>query len=146
MARLARLAGNKTHIGYKRRPGSYGCKPSLVFDNTLDRQFSVDAPDRVWVTDITYIQTLEGFAYRALGIDLYSRRVVGWRVSGRQTTDGVLQALLIALGRRKPRTRILIHSDQGSQFTSIDWASFLKANNLKHSPLNDAAHRLPGSG
>jgi putative transposase len=54
VARLAQLAGIKAQIGYKRRPGSYGGKPSVVVDNTLDRQFDVGSPDRVWVTDITY--------------------------------------------------------------------------------------------
>jgi putative transposase len=97
----------------------------VVIDNTLDRQFDVEAPDRVWVTDITYIRTLEGFTYLAVVIDLYSRRVIGWSMQGRQTTDVVLQALLMAVWRRKPKSKVLIHSDQGSQFTSIDWASFL---------------------
>ena len=91
------------------------------------------APDRVWVTDITYIRTLEGFAYLAVVIDLYSRRVVGWSMQSRQTTDVVLQALLMAVWRRKPKNKVLIHSDQGSQFTSMDWASFLRAHNLEHS-------------
>jgi putative transposase len=133
VARLARQAGIKAQIGYKRRPGSYGGKPSVVIDNTLDRQFDVEAPDRVWVTDITYIRTLEGFAYLAVVIDLYSRRVVGSAIQGRQTTDVVLQALLMAVWRRKPKSKILIHSDQGSQFTSMDWASFLKHHDLEHS-------------
>ena len=133
VARLAKLAGIRAQIGYKRRPGSYGGKPSVVVDNTLDRQFDVAAPDRIWVTDITYIRTLEGFAYLAVVIDLYARRVVGWSLQSRQTTDVVLHALLMAVWRRKPRNRVLIHSDQGSQFTSRDWASFLKAHNLEHS-------------
>ena len=133
VARLAGLAGIKAQIGYKRRPGVYGGKPSVIVDNTLDRQFDVDAPDRVWVTDITYIRTLEGFAYLAAVIDLYARRVVGWSLQSRQTTDIVLQALLMAVWRRKPKNRVLVHSDQGSQFTSMDWASFLKAHNLEHS-------------
>ena len=60
---------------------------SVVVDNTLDRQFDVEEPDKVWVTDITYIRTLEGFAYLAVVIDLYSRRVVGWSMQSRQTTD-----------------------------------------------------------
>jgi len=131
VARLTSLAGIKAQIGYKRRPGSYGGKPSLVVDNSLDRQFNVDAPDRIWVTDITYIRTLEGFAYLAVVIDLYSRRVVGWSMQSRQTTDLVLQALLMAVWRRKPKHKVLIHSDQGSQFTSMDWASFLRAHNLE---------------
>jgi len=134
VARLAsRLAGIKAKIGYKRRPGSYGGKPSRVVDNTLARQFDVAAPDKTWVTDITYIRTQEGFAYLAVVIDLYSRRVVGWSMQNRQTTDLVLQALLMAVWRRKPKGKVLIHSDQGSQFTSMDWTSFLKDHNLEHS-------------
>ena len=133
VARLTRMAGIKAQIGYKRRSGTYGGKPSIAVDNTLDRQFDVPAPDKVWVTDITYIKTNEGFAYLAVVIDLYSRRVVGWSIQNRQTTDLVLQALLMAVWRRKPAGKVLIHSDQGSQFTSIDWASFLKQHNLEHS-------------
>ena len=133
VARLARLAGIRAEIGYRRRPGSYGGRPTDIVDNTLDRQFDVEAPDRAWVTDITYIRTQEGFAYLAVVIDLYSRRVVGWSMQSRQTTDLVLQALLMAVWRRKPKNRVLIHSDQGSQFTSRDWASFLKHHNLEHS-------------
>ena len=133
VARLAGLAGIKAQIGDKRRPGIYGGRPSFVVDNTLDRQFDVEVPDKAWVTDITYIRTLEGFAYLAVVIDLYSRRVVGWSMQSRQITDVVLQALLMAVWRRKPQGKVLIHSDQGSQFTSMDWASFLKHHNLEHS-------------
>ncbi|MGP4753983.1 IS3 family transposase, partial [Agrobacterium pusense] len=133
VARLTRIAGIKAQIGYKRRPGIYGGRPSIVIDNTLDRQFDVAAPDSAWVTDITYIRTNEGFAYLAVVIDLYSRRVIGWSMQSRQTTDVVLQALLMAVWRRKPKEKVLVHSDQGSQFTSMDWASFLKHHNLVHS-------------
>ncbi len=133
VARLARMAGIKAQIGYRRRSGTYGGKPSFAVNNTLDRQFDVTVPDTVWVTDITYIKTNEGFAYLAVVIDLYSRRVVGWSMQSRQTTDLVLQALLMAVWRRKPKGKVLIHSDQGSQFNSIDWASFLKQHNLEHS-------------
>lgn len=135
IARLARLAGIKAEIGYKRRPGSYGGKPSVAVDNTLARQFDVDAPDRAWVTDITYIRTQEGFAYLAVVIDLFSRRVIGWSLQSRQTTDVVLQALLMAVWRRKPKSKVLVHSDQGSQFTSMDWTAFLKHHNLEHSMI-----------
>ena len=106
VARLSRLAGIKAQIGYKRRPGSHGGKPSDVVDNTLARQFDVAAPDKAWVTDITYIRTLEGFAYLAVVIDLFSRRVIGWSLQSRQTTDVVLQALLMAVWRRKPQTKV----------------------------------------
>jgi putative transposase len=105
----------------------------MFIDNSLDRQFDVEEPDRVWVTNITYIRTLEGFAYLAVVIDLITRRVVGWSMQSHQTTDVVLQALLMAVWQRKPKNRVLIHSDQGSQFTSIEWASFFRAHNLGHS-------------
>jgi len=133
VACLAKLAGIKAQIAYKRWPGTYGGKPSVIADNTLDRRFDVEAPGRVSVTDITYIRTLEGFVYLAVVIDLYSRRVVGWSLQSRKTTDFVLQALLMAVWRRKSKNKLLIHSDQGSQFTSMDWASFLRHHNLEHS-------------
>ena len=133
VARLARLAGIRAEIGYKRKPGKYGGRPSVVVDNTLDRQFDVTAPDTAWVSDITYIKTYEGFLYLAVIIDLYSRRVIGWATQSRQPTDLVLQALLMAVWRRKPKRRVLIHADQGSQYTSKDWAAFLRAHNIEHS-------------
>jgi putative transposase len=76
---------------------------------------------------------MEVFAYLAVVLDLYSRRVLGWSMQSRQTTDVVLQALHMAVWRRKPKSRVLIHSDQGSQFTSVDWAAFVRAHNLEHS-------------
>ena len=146
VARLTKLAGIKALIGYKRRTVSYGGKPSIAVDNTLARQFEVATPDKVWVTDITYIKTSEGFAYLAVVIDLYSRKVVGWAMQSRQTTDTVLQALLMAVWRRKLTARVLIHSDQRAQFTSIDWALFLKQHNLEHSmSRKDNCHDKPRS-
>ena len=133
VARLARLAGIQAQIGYKKKPGQYSGKPSVVVDNTLNRQFEVAAPDRAWVTDITYIRTHEGFAYLAVVIDLFSRRVVGWAVQPRQTSELAVQALLMAIWRRKPGPDLLIHSDQGAQFTSREWAAFLRAHGLEHS-------------
>jgi len=130
VARLTSLAGITAQIGYKRRPGRYGGKPAVVADNTLDRQFEIDAPDTVWVTDITYIRTHEGWSYLAVVIDLFSRRVVGWSMQSRMTTDLALQALLAAVWRRKPKQKVMIHSDQGSQFTGGEWQSFLRKHNL----------------
>lgn len=127
---LTNLAGISAQIGYKRRPGRYGGKPAVVADNTLERQFEVEAPDIVCVTDITYIKTDEGCSYLAVVIDLLSRRVVGWSMQSRMTTDLALQALLAAVWRRKPKTKVMIHSDQGSQFTSNEWLSFLGKHNL----------------
>ena len=77
VARLASLARIAAQIGFKRRPGRYGGKPAIVADNTLDQKFEVDAPDTVWVSDITYIKTHEGWSYLGVIIDLFSRRIVG---------------------------------------------------------------------
>ena len=130
--RLMRLAGLQAQIGYK-KPGKYGGRPSVVVDNALDRQFAVDAPDRAWVTDITYLRTREGFAYLCVIIDLFSRRVVGWALQSRPTTELAVQALLSAIWRRKPAAGLLIHSDQGTQYTGREWAAFLREHGLQHS-------------
>ena len=133
VARLARFADIQAQIGYKKKPGVYGGKPSVVVDNTLDRQFTVDAPDRAWATDITYLRTHQGSAYLCANIDLFSRRIVGWAVQSRQTSELAVQALLMAIWCRKPAPRLLIHSDHGAQFTSREWAAFLREHNLEHS-------------
>jgi len=83
--------------------------------------------------DITYITTNEGWLYLSVVIDLFSRRVVGLSMQLRMTTDLVLQALLMAVWRRKPKQAVTIHSDQGSQFTSREWHSFLRQHNLEAS-------------
>jgi len=99
--------------------------------------FDVAKPDQAWVTDITYIKTHEGWLYLAVIIDLYSRRIIGWSQNtygqSRMQMDLVLSALLMAVWRRKPKSKVIIHSDQGSQFTSYEWQKFLKANNLEAS-------------
>ncbi len=122
---------------YKRRPGKYGTKPSILAANQLQQNFDVVAPDRVWVTDITYIKTHEGWLFLAVVIDLYSRRVVGWSMNGRMQTSLALNALLMAVWRRKPKAKVIVHSDQGSQFTSAEWQSFLAAHNLEARALPD---------
>ena len=89
---------------------------------------------RSWrLRHITYIKTHEGFLYLAVMIDLYSRRVVGWSMQSRMHMDLVLSALLMAVWRRKPKSKVIIHSDQGSQFTSYEWQKFLQTHNLEAS-------------
>jgi len=124
-------AGLRAQVGYRRRSGHYGHKPSIVATNQLKQDFSVPAPDQAWVTDITYIRTHEGWLYLAVVIDLYSRRVVGWSMHSRMQTDLVLNALVMALWRRKPKAKVIVHSDQGSQYTSHEWRSFLQSHNLE---------------
>jgi transposase InsO family protein len=86
-----------------------------VAPNVLARQFTVLAPDTAWVTDITYLWTQEGWLYLAVILDLFSRAVVGWAMSARITRHLTLQALTMALGRRRPPQGLLHHSDRGSQ-------------------------------
>lgn len=133
IARLTSLAGIKAQIGYKRKAGFYGGKPAVVAPNHLARAFKTERPDQAWVTDITYIRTHEGWLYLAVIIDLYSRRIIGWSMQSRMQVDLVLSALLMAVWRRKPISKVIIHSDQGSQFTSHEWQKFLKSNNLEAS-------------
>ena len=130
VARLMRQEGLRSQTGYRRRPGRYGGKPPVASPNHLERRFNVTEPNKVWVTDITYIRTYEGWLYLAVVLDLFSRQVIGWSMKPQMTSDLAIDALLMAVWRRKPKQEVLIHSDQGSQFCSGDWQSFLKANNL----------------
>ena len=130
--RLMKANGLKSQRGY-RKPRAHAGTPSVVAANTLDRQFNPTHPNQLWVTDITYVRTHEGWLYLAVVIDLFSRLVVGWSMKSRITTDLVLDALLMALWRRNPKSKVLIHSDQGSQYTSHEWQTFLKHHNLESS-------------
>lgn len=124
--RLMKQAGLQAQVGYGRRPRAGGGKPSAVAPNHLDRRFDVEAPNTHWVTDITYLRTHEGWLFLAVVLDLFSRQVVGWSMAPTMHSDLVLQALLAAVWRRKPAAGLMLHSDQGSQFTGGEWQSFLK--------------------
>jgi putative transposase len=130
VARLMRQEGLRAQVGYGRRPGLYGGRPATVAPNRVQQQFDVTAPNRVWVTDITYIRTHEGWLYLAIVLDLFSRQIVGWSMQSRMTSDLVIQALLMAVWRRKPTEEVVVHSDQGSQYSSGDWQDFLRQHHL----------------
>ena len=129
VARLMRVNGLRAIRGYK-KPRYRAGKPALVAPNRLEQNFTVDAPDRVWATDITYIRTFEGWLYLAVVVDLYSRIVVGWSMKSALTRDLVLDALLMAIWRRRPKEPVIVHSDQGSQYGSDDAVRFFKDHNL----------------
>lgn len=131
--RLMKVAGIRSLKGYGRHPGFHGGRSADVAPNTLDRAFEVDAPNTVWVTDFTYIRTHEGWLYLTVVLDLFSRQVIGWSMKASARSDLVLDALLMALWRRKPKHRVLVHSDQGVQYTCSDWRKFLKDHNLEAS-------------
>ena len=130
--RLMQCEGLRAQVGY-RRPRHRGGEPHAVLENKLKRQFDPDKPDQAWVTDITYIRTHEGWLYLAVVVDLFSRMVIGWSMQPRMTKDIVLNALLMAVWRRHPKQPVIVHSDQGSQYTSHDWQDFLKAHGLEGS-------------
>jgi putative transposase len=120
----------RSQAGYGKRKWKRGGALSVIAPNHLQRQFDVGEPNRVWVTDITYIRTYEGWLYLATVLDLFSRQVVGWSMSSRIDAHLAMQALLMAVWRRKPSSEVLVHSDQGSQYTSHDWQDFLAEHGL----------------
>ena len=113
--RQAGLAGVSRRKGPRttRRNAQARPAPDLV-----EREFHADAPDRLWVADITYVPTLAGFLYLAIVLDVFSRRIVGWSMAGHLRTELVLDALDMAVEQRRPDS-VIHHSDQGCQSTSF---------------------------
>lgn len=99
--------------------------------NLLEQRFTTTRPNERWVSDITFIPTREGWLYLAVIIDLYSRAVIGWAMHKRMKTDLVIDALRMALMRRKVRSSLLSHSDQGSQYASADYRAMLAENGIE---------------
>jgi len=128
--RLMQSAQIQSERGYKRKATYPGGDPATVAPNLLNRQFEVAAPNQVWVTDITYIRTSEGWLFLAVVMDLFSRHIIGWSMSDRINTELAMDALVMACWRRKPKGEVIVHSDQGCQYTSYDWRSMLKGNGL----------------
>ncbi len=98
--------------------------------NMLARDFNASAPNQKWVGDITYIWTREGWLYLAVLIDLFSRRVVGWSMSNRLTTDLPLRALTIAIASRRPPRGLVHHTDRGCQYASAEYRAVLAEHGL----------------
>jgi putative transposase len=119
-------------VGY-RKPRHRGGQQHIVAPNTLQRQFNPMSPNESWVTDIIYIRTHEGWLYLAVVLDLFSRKVIGWSMQSQMTKQILLDALLMAVWRRNPTNKVVVHSDQGSQYTSYEWQSFLKSHGLESS-------------
>ena len=130
--RLMRANKIKAIRGYK-APRHIAGRPSLISPNRLNREFTVHGPNQAWVTDITYIRTWQGWLYLAVVLDLYAHKVVGWSMKPTLSRELALDALLMAVWRRKPAQPVLVHSDQGSQYGSDDWRRFCHANNLEPS-------------
>jgi len=121
VARLMRARGLAAWRRRRFRVTTHSRHPLPVAPNVLARQFDRPQPDRAWVTDITYIPTGEGWLYLAVLLDLCSRLAVGWAMSDRLSDDLTLDALGMALARRRPPHGLLHHSDRGSQYASGDY-------------------------
>lgn len=130
--RLMKNAGLYAVRSYKKRRGNYP-RPSHLAPNLLEQDFNVEAPDKRWVTDITQVQTGEGWLYLAVVEDLFSRAIVGWSMQSHLRKELVLDALLSAMWRRQPKGKVIIHSDQGAQYGSDAWQRFCKDHNLEMS-------------
>jgi transposase InsO family protein len=126
VARLMRAAGIRSKHRRKFRVTTKSNPRRPIAANLLSREFSVAKPNRVWVGDITFIWTPEGWLYLAVLIDLYSRAVVGWSMGERITDDLTLAALEMALKRRRPPAGLIHHSDQGSQYASAAYRQLLQ--------------------
>jgi len=131
--RVARLMASQDLKGIpqKRRWGKKpsGKRPDGV-QNVLARDFTADEPNTKWVTNITYIETRQGWLYLCVVLDLYFGLVVGWSMSNVQDRQLVLQAVLMALWQRKDKGSVVLHSDRGCQFTSYEYQRFLNGHNL----------------
>lgn len=128
--RLMQSLGIKAQRGYKVPKGYYGGNISVIAPNLLNRAFDVEHPNQWWVSDMTYIKTHECWLFLVVVMDLYSRAIVGWSMQRTMTDDSVLNALTMAYWRRRPNHQVMLHSDQGSQYTSRDCQKYLKSLNI----------------
>ena len=110
---------------------------TIASPNLLNREFNVPEANRSWVSDITAIPTREGWLYLCVFMDLYSRAIVGWSMSGRMKGELVSEALKMAVERRRPDHSVLVHSDQGAQYTSGEYQRTLK----KHGMISSMSRR-----
>lgn len=121
----------KQHKRFKHTTDSEHDQP--VADNLLKQNFEAEQPNQIWVSDITYIWTEEGWLYLAAFLDLFSRKIVGWAVSERINKELVLQALNNAIVQRNPEEGLIIHSDRGKQYASEAFRKLLEINKFKQS-------------
>lgn len=130
IARVMQMEGLRAKAARKYKATTNSNHKLPVAPNLLEQDFTAMAPNQKWVSDITYIQTDEGWLYLAVVLDLYSRLVVGWSMSERMTVNLVSDALTMALWRRKMPTGVIVHSDRGSQYCAHAYQRLLRNNRL----------------
>ena len=104
-----------------------------VADNVLNRKFNPVSPNQAWVSDITYVWTVQGWLYLAVVMDLYSRRIVGWHLDRTMTQALTIRALMMAIHLRQPKAGLIRHSDRGSQYASASYQALLKQHGIRPS-------------
>ena len=131
--RLMRQAGLTGLVARKRGKTTIRVPGVRVCEDLVARAFLAAAPDRLWVADITYLRTWEGWLYLVAVQDIYSRRIVGWSMADHMRTELVTDALQMALARRRPEPGLIWHSDQGSQFVSLAFGQQARAAGIAQS-------------
>lgn len=134
VAKVMKDAGLRARTKRKFRVVTTDSKHGLpIAPNLLQQNFQAERPNLVWLTDITYIHTLEGFTYLCTVEDLCSRRIVGWATGRTMTTQLVLDALQQAIDLRTPQPGLIVHSDRGSQFASLEYQQRLARHGFRQS-------------
>jgi putative transposase len=152
--RLMRRHGIRAIMARPRRVRTTDSSHDLpIAPNLLDRNFTAEAPNRIWLADITYVETSEGWLYLSTVMDLYSRRIVGWAMRDHLRTELPLTALRIAVSAQRPGAGLIHHSDRGVQYASHDYRAALaasgiaasmsrKANCYDNTPMESFFHTL----
>jgi putative transposase len=126
VARLMRVAGLRGCMPSKKRKTTRRDPRTAPAPDLLGREFVAAQPNKVWLADITYIPTQEGFLYLAFILDAHSRKIVGWSMASHMKTELVVDALQMAVWRRKPSAGLVHHSDCGAQYTAISFGKRLE--------------------
>jgi putative transposase len=131
--RLMRAAGVSGMVARRRGRTTIRVPGVRVCEDLVDRAFLAAAPNRLWVADITYLRTWEGWLYLVAVQDIFSRRIVGWAMADHMRTELVCDALQMALAQRRPAPGLIWHSDQGSQFVSLAFGQQARAAGIAQS-------------
>ena len=126
VARLMRKAGLRGCRRGRKKRTTHRDPCATPAPDLVNRNFGAAAPNKVWTADITYVHTQEGFLYLAFILDVYSRKVVGWSMANHLRTELVVDALEMALWRRKPNAGLIHHTDRGSQYTALSFGKRLE--------------------
>lgn len=131
VARLMRKDGLRAKVKRRFKATTDSRHQLPVAANLVSRDFSPEAPNRLWAGDITYVWTAEGWLYLAVVLDLFSRMVVGWAMSARMSRGLVMDALRMGVARRRPGAGVIHHSDRGAQYASGDFQRLLAAHGMR---------------